>query len=50
MKAEVRLRIRKKKLDVQIGRVKREVKALKRRLAKRLRILSRRMAIKKKLK
>ncbi|HZV97159.1 MAG TPA: hypothetical protein VFF62_14585 [Candidatus Nitrosocosmicus sp.] len=50
MKAEARLRIRKKKLDVQINRVKREVKTLKKRLAKRLRILSRRLAIKKKLK
>ena len=50
MKSEVRLRIRKRKLDVQIARVKREVKGLKKRLAKRLQILARRLALRKKLK
>ena len=50
MKSEVRLRIRKKKLDAQIARAKREVKALKKRLAERLQILSRRLVRRRKLK
>ena len=50
MKAEARLRIRKAKADVLIARGKREVKMLKKRLAKRLQILTRRVALRKKLK